>query len=178
MGIINADTALTIPDFRAAERAFQLLTQVAGRAGRGESVGEVVVQTYSPDHFSILSALRQDYPEFFSQEMAHRRELPYPPFVHLVNVVASAEDQQAAAAALAATETALHAAAQREEVNLGLVGPAECPLARLRGRWRHHLMIRHPSRATLNRLLREALRSLDKQARGLLTVDVDPVTLL
>ncbi|NCO90287.1 MAG: primosomal protein N' [Armatimonadetes bacterium CG_4_10_14_3_um_filter_66_18] len=178
VGIVSADTALTLPDFRASERAFQLLTQVSGRAGRGESPGEVVIQTYNPEHFSILCAIRQNYEEFFSQEMAQRRELPYPPFAHLVNLIISDEDEAVAAGSARRAAQAVIAAAGTNAGQTEVVGPAPCPLARLRGRWRHHFLVRDASRARLTAVLTEALGKLTPEDRSRLTVDVDAVTLL
>lgn len=178
VGIISADTALSAPDFRASERAFQLLTQVSGRAGRGRSPGEVAIQTYNPDHFSIRCAIRQDYVEFFSQEMAHRRELPYPPFVHLANLIVSDEDQRTARETCDRLTSRLQQVALDKHTQTRTLGPAPCPLARLRERWRYHVLIRDPSRAGLNLTLRETVAGLSAPDRARLTIDVDAVNLI
>ena len=99
VGVVSADTALNLPDFRAGERAFQLLTQVAGRAGRGQTPGEVIVQTFSPEHESVRRAAEHDYLGFYADAIAQRRELAYPPFAHLANAVFADEDEAQAQAA-------------------------------------------------------------------------------
>jgi primosomal protein N' (replication factor Y) len=208
VGVISADTSLNLPDFRAAERTFQLLTQVSGRAGRGDKEGEVIVQTYRPDDYSIQAASRHDYQTFYRQETENRRELSYPPFSHLINLVVSGESEQRVSERAGALGDALRAAASREgersssrgqglgagDRGLGdnpspqslapsprgevtILGPAPCPLARLRRRHRWHVIVKGPvdeSRETVRR----ALAELGSWEAGTLTVDVDPVSLM
>jgi primosomal protein N' (replication factor Y) len=173
VGVISADTSLNVPDFRAAERTFQLLTQVSGRSGRGDKPGEVVVQTFQPDHYSVIAASRQDYEGFYRGEIETRRELNYPPFSQIANLVATANteaDAQARAEKIAA--------AIRENADaLDVLGPAAAPIAKLRGKHRWHLLVRARPGA-LQSSLRAALSTLgDLPALGL-TVDVDPVSLM
>ncbi|MBK6692214.1 MAG: primosomal protein N' [Myxococcales bacterium] len=178
VGAINADAALSIPDFRAAERAFHLLVQVAGRAGRGDKPGRVLVQTYAPEHPAIEFAARHDTKGFVERELADRRELRYPPYSRLALVRVDAEDE---ALALAATETLATVARDvaSGEKGVDVLGPAPAPLPRLRLRFRFRLMVRAADRAALRRVLVavDAARStLSKDVRAV--VDVDPVQLL
>jgi primosomal protein N' (replication factor Y) len=174
VGVVAADTSLNLPDFRAAERTFQLLTQVSGRSGRGEREGEVVVQTYQPEHYAVATAARQDYEAFYQREIESRRELGYPPLSQLVNLLVSAEAEAEAARASEALATALReAAADRVEV----LGPAPAPLSRLRGRFRWHVLVRGPQ-GEVQRVVREALERAGDLGPGALAVDVDPVSLM
>lgn len=178
VGVISADTALHLPDFRAAERTFQLLAQVAGRAGRGPGGGEVIVQTYSPEHYSIQAAARHDYGAFYRQELAAREALGYPPFGHLVRLVAAhpaREVAERAARRLAAAAVA--AGARPDGGDVQLLGPAPAPVGRLHGRYRWHLALKGRRReavAALARSLAGAARS--EEARVI--VDMDPFSML
>jgi primosomal protein N' (replication factor Y) (superfamily II helicase) len=175
VGVISADQGLHFPDFRASERTFQLLTQVAGRAGRGDRPGRVVIQTYSPEHPSLIAAQAHDYEAFYRQEIEGRRELGYPPCAHLASLRLDGED--AAAVATAAHELA--ADGHRllgDSRDVTLLGPTEAPIQRLKGRTRWLLVAKASSRAPLRRLL-EALS--DGRRRGArVTVDVDPLLML
>jgi primosomal protein N' (replication factor Y) len=174
VGVLNADAALSLPDFRAAERSFQLLVQVAGRAGRADSPGRVLIQTRKPQHPAIVCAARHDVQGFAQRELEARRELGYPPFSRLALVRCDAVDEaQARLAAAAAGALAGRAASAGVEV----LGPAPAPLARLRNRYRYHVLIRAVERADLRRsLLAIARRSFDRKVR--VAIDVDPVNML
>jgi primosomal protein N' (replication factor Y) len=139
VGVVLADIGLHLPDFRAAERTFQLLTQVAGRAGREKAPGQVIIQTFSPDHYAIRPVRNHDYESFYAEELSHRSALRYPPFGWLVHAVISAEDESAAGAGAAQLAAAL---SSDEDESLELLGPAPCPLARLRGRYRFQLLVK------------------------------------
>ncbi|MGA7118523.1 MAG: primosomal protein N' [Polyangiaceae bacterium] len=179
VGVVNADAALSIPDFRASERAFQLLVQVAGRAGRGDREGRVIVQTWDPDNPAIALAARHDVGAFLDRELADRRELGYPPFTRaaLVRVDAPVEDEARAACARLA-----RVALESEGVRGGHVlvqGPAPAPIARIRNRWRFRVMLRASERARLREVLGlvdQARASLPRTVRA--AIDVDPVQLL
>ena len=177
VGVVSADTALNIPDFRAPERAFQLLTQVAGRAGRGKVPGKVIVQTFSPDHESVLFAARHDYLGFYEQAIGQRQELGYPPFAHMANVVFTDESEDEARKRSYRMANVLRA-------HLGggsgvtLLGPVACPLSRLRGRYRWHLALRAPAKAVLLALLRAALAEMTAGERAGLSLDMDPLSML
>jgi primosomal protein N' (replication factor Y) len=187
VGVISADTALNMPDFRASERAFQLLTQVSGRAGRGRKPGHVIVQTFNPEHESVAAAAGHDYETFYRREIKNRRELGYPPFTRLVNVVAQDEDGRAAEARLRALASRL---GMTDDVpalgpkllggadELAILGPAPCPLSRLKNRYRWHLLLKTTDMDALRARLRAAFSSLTASDRSGVTVDVDPTSLL
>ncbi len=174
VGVISADTALNLPDFRAGERTFQLLTQVAGRSGRGEKAGEVVVQTYRPDHYAILAAAEQNYEAFYRQEIVMREELNYPPFSQLANLVLTSAGE-----AEVERRAELVAAQLRRTAPEGVdvLGPAPAPLAKLRGRFRWHLLVRAP-RGKLQEALRAGLAGLPEWTEGTMSVDVEAVSLM
>ncbi|GAB4455967.1 MAG: primosomal protein N' [Armatimonadaceae bacterium] len=185
VGVISADTALNMPDFRASERAFQLLTQVSGRAGRGRKPGHVVVQSFNPEHESVAAAAEHDYEAFYRREIVTRSELAYPPFTRLANVVVQDEDNRAAesrirrmASCLGGKQTPLEGAKIVETGDLVILGPAPCPLSRLRNKYRWHLLIKCTDADILRDRLRTALRQLHPTERTGLTVDIDPMSLL
>jgi primosomal protein N' (replication factor Y) len=177
VGVVSADVALNVPDFRAPERAFQLLTQVAGRAGRGRAAGSVIVQTFSPDHESVGFAARHDYRGFYDQAIAQRRELGYPPFSHLANLVVTDESEDAARGRCQRLADVLRALVGDAE-GVRLLGPVACPLSRLRGRYRWHLALRAPTKPALLECLRAGLAGLTAGERSGLTVDIDPLSML
>lgn len=173
VGVISADTALNLPDFRASERAFQLLTQVSGRAGRGRKPGQVIVQSFNPEHESIAAAAEHDYEAFYNREIEYRKELGYPPFSRLANVICQDEDSRA-------PERRLRKLAEKlEEIEgLRLLGPAMCPLGRLKDRWRWHLLLKAEDGELLRSSLRRAFSLLTSTERFGITVDIDPLSLL
>lgn len=175
VGVINADLALNLPDFRAAERAFTLLSQVAGRAGRGDQPGRVLIQTYAPEHYAVTCALTHDYHTFYSQEVTFRQELAYPPFGHLINLVIAGNNGDLVATQAEKIASALHQMAGSVEI----LGPAPCPLARLRGKNRFQLLLKCQERPPLRLLLGEIDRLRRKIAAGLsLSIDIDPLDML
>ncbi|MGO8671546.1 MAG: primosomal protein N' [Capsulimonadaceae bacterium] len=178
VGVVSADTALNVPDFRSAERAFQLLTQVAGRAGRGTLPGEVIVQTFNPEHPAIQRALFHDYLGFYEEELPHRRELSYPPFSHMANLVVSHPEEQHAQAGIEYAATVLRASTAELDSPVGMLGPVACPLSRLKNKFRWHLVLRSRQRTDLLALLTHAFRSLSASDRTGLSVDIDPLTML
>ena len=181
VGVVDADTGLNLPDFRAAERTFQLLSQVAGRAGRGPKGGEVIVQTRMPDAHAVRHALTHDFLGFVQEELAARRMPAYPPFVSLAHVVVSGTDQGATtAAALAAAAWVEQLIAQRRLRELVLVGPAPCPIDRIKDRWRWHFLLKATQPQLMSRVVRfVAERCPVPREHGLrLVVDRDPVSLL
>jgi primosomal protein N' (replication factor Y) len=178
VGVINADAALSIPDFRAAERAFQLLVQVAGRAGRGESAGRVLVQTYDPESAALLFAKRHDVAGFIERELVDRRELAYPPFSRMALVRVDSLDENAAREASRRLANAARSASKGTQV-VDVLGPAPAPLAKLRNRYRWRVMLRSPDRSALRAALlavHAELSQLPREVRAL--IDVDPVQLL
>ena len=169
VGVIAADLGLHIPDFRAAERTFQLLTQVAGRAGRGTRPGRVIIQTWSPDHYAIRPVRDHDYEAFYYREREHRKALGFPPFGALALVLTSSPDPARAEA----SARALAAAAREGARNLEVLGPAPAPLARLRGRSRFQVLIKGPDPAGVLEAARRAARAAEEQPRDVRSV-VDP----
>lgn len=172
VGVVAADTSLHIPDFRASERTFQLLAQVAGRAGRGLVPGRVIIQTFNPDHKAIVSASRHDYQSFYDDEIMAREELNYPPFSRLCNVISSHEDQ-----ATALRTAQIVAELLLKESDLTVLGPAPCPIARLRNKWRFHVLVKAPVGDMLRIIMRRITIALPADIRGLV-VDMDPQSLI
>jgi primosomal protein N' (replication factor Y) len=176
VGVISADVGLGLADFRAAERTFQLLTQVAGRAGRGEQRGEAIIQTLFPDHYSIRLAQTQDYPAFYEREIGFRRAMRYPPLIAMINVVVRGRTYDDAMHG-AATLTRLVGARAARPSSFVVLGPAPAPLTRLRGEHRAQFFLKGTSRAAMRDALRAALAEAPEIARKA-AVDVDPVTVL
>lgn len=177
VGVIGADFTLGFPDFRAAERTFQILTQVAGRAGRGERPGKVVIQAWRPDHYAIEAAARQDYRAFYFKESRYRRLMGYPPHAALAALIASAATEQAA---WRRAERAAAAVGRAGGRRVRLAGPAPAPLFRLKGRFRFQLVVRAAGKRLLSDVLNEALDEMDGGRGSVrnLAVDIDPASLL
>ena len=181
VGVIDADVGINLPDFRASERSFQLLSQVAGRAGRGPKGGEVVIQTRVPTHHAVRCAVAHDYEAFVRQELPARANPPYPPLVRLANVVCSGTDEEATAQlALAAADWLRQLLAARAIQAVAVVGPAPCPVERIKRRWRWHLLLRGEQPAALGRVARYFVQRFPVPPRHDLRValDRDPVALL
>ncbi|MGD9496348.1 MAG: primosomal protein N' [Armatimonadota bacterium] len=178
VGVLNADTGLNRADFRASEHTFQLLTQVAGRAGRADKPGRVLVQTYNPQHVAITSASRHDYAAFYADELAKRRENMYPPFARLINLTIADRDGERA---LRTARTLAYQLQQRglrhKRGPLQFVGPAAAPLAKLRGRYRYHLLLKGPTIEELRDPLLAALEALGDDVAHVM-VDVDPLDMM
>jgi primosomal protein N' (replication factor Y) len=177
VGVVGADFQLGLPDFRAAERVFQLLTQVSGRAGRGDLPGKVLVQTYHPDHYAIQFAATHDYPGFVAKEMNYRRWMHYPPFTVLANVVIQSEKLEEATA-WAGTLGSWFQRARLDKVRV--LGPAAAPIVRLKRIYRFHFVLKAEKRQALGATLRAMLAHAEAQgiARRNLVVDVDAVHLM
>ena len=175
VGVISADVGLGLADFRAGERTFQLLTQVAGRAGRGERTGEAIVQTLYPEHYSIQLACRQDYPGFFERELKFRRGMKYPPFVALINAVVRGRTFDDA------MQTATDIVRRLEPATVSgsfvILGPAPAPLQRLRGEHRVQFFLKGTRRAEMRAALRTVLQEMP-DVRRRVTIDVDPLNVL
>ena len=147
VGVINADTGLHLPDFRAAERTFQLVTQVAGRTGRGMQGGHVVVQSFSPEHYAIEMASKHDYRGFAKIEMEHRSALNYPPFGSMVRLIFRGESEVRTKAFASEIVETMKALLDQGETNVRLLGPAQAPIAKLRGRFRFHVLMQCASKS-------------------------------
>lgn len=181
VGVVDGDTGLHLPDFRSAERTFQLIAQVAGRAGRGPKGGRVLVQTHTPHHYAMVAAAGHDFEAFAATELAVRQSPRYPPHVGLVNVVVSGtEEQRVARAAVEVAEWLRGLIAVRAEGQVEVVGPAPAPLARIKRRWRWHLLLRAEDRRWLGRVVRFAARRAPHASGGPVRVvfDRDPISLL
>lgn len=176
VGVVSADVGLGMPDFRAAERTFQLLTQVAGRAGRGDLPGKVLIQTINPDHYAVRFAAAQNYDLFYRKELQFRRAMRYPPFAALANVLVRSEKREEALRLSGALGNFLTPSPE----NLKVLGPAEAPVPRLKKEYRYQLLIKASSRKALAETLdsvRRFARNQDWNATALV-IDVDPLSLL
>jgi primosomal protein N' (replication factor Y) (superfamily II helicase) len=177
VGVVGCDHSLSMPDFRAAERVFQLMTQVSGRAGRGDAPGRVVVQTYYPDHYAIVAASTHDYKTFVERELKYRRWMHYPPFGVLANVLVQSAKLEDAAGWSATLGKWFQKAAPE---GVRVLGPCTAPLARIKGTYRFHLILKASSRKLLNAALRAMLAHADASSipRRNLVVDVDALRLM
>jgi primosomal protein N' (replication factor Y) len=176
VGVVSADVGLGLPDFRAAERTFQLLTQVAGRAGRGTLPGSVLVQTINPDHYAVRLAAAQDYQSFYEKELQFRRMLHYPPFSAMANLLVRSEQQEQALRLSTELGHCLMPAPDKIKV----MGPAPAPVTRLKNEYRYQFLIKSASRKALNQLLRraQAFAQDHKWNATALVIDVDPLSLM
>jgi primosomal protein N' (replication factor Y) len=175
VGVVSADVGLGLADFRAAERTFQLLTQVAGRAGRGTELGEAIVQTLYPNHYSIRHACRQDYAAFFADELGYRQAMRYPPLTALVNLLVKGRDAPAAM-----TGAATLARRLRHDADAGrfvVLGPASAPIAKLRGEYRAQIFLKGGHRAGMRDAVLSALAH-EPDLRRRVSIDIDPVSIL
>ncbi|MCG8403433.1 MAG: primosomal protein N' [Firmicutes bacterium] len=181
VGVINADLTLHMPDFRAAERTFQLLAQVAGRTGRGETPGEVLIQTYTPDHYAVDAAARHDYLRFFSHELELRRVMGYPPFSKMVRFLIRGGNEQSVREAAENMRQSLDVFTTAGKGDKILIaGPAPAPLARLKNYYRWHVIIWSADYRVLRRLMEDMWRATGfaPPGKGLhLSVDVDPMSI-
>ena len=175
VGIVSADVGLGLADFRAAERTFQLLTQVAGRAGRGGDPGEAIVQTIYPNHYSIEYACRQDYDAFFAKELRYRQSMRYPPLTAMVNIVVKAADARAALAD--AATLAQHLRNNADIGRFSVLGPAPAPLAKLRGEYRAQIFLKGSHRGGMRDAVLSALAA-EPDMRRRVSIDIDPVSIL
>ncbi|MFN8645314.1 MAG: primosomal protein N' [Gemmatimonadales bacterium] len=177
VGVVDADTGLHLPDFRAAERTFQLLAQVAGRAGRGPKGGRVVVQTANPTHYALTMASRHDTEGFLRLLLEERQSPPYPPLASLVNVVVSGEVDTTVADGAATVAAWCQRLVESQALAVDVLGPAPCALGRIKGRWRWHLVLRGEADA-LGRIVRYASGRVPTPAGTRVVLDRDPVSLL
>jgi primosomal protein N' (replication factor Y) len=175
VGVVSADVGLGMADFRASERTFQLLTQVAGRAGRGDQPGEAIIQTLYPEHYSIQLACRQDFVAFYERELQFRRAMRYPPVVSLINTVVRA--RTFGGAMDAATDIAERLRRIRNDDVMRVLGPAPAPLGKLRGEYRAQLLIKGPNRKRMREAVRSALAARPDLQRHV-SVDIDPISVM
>jgi primosomal protein N' (replication factor Y) len=175
VGVVSGDVGLGLADFRASERTFQLIAQVAGRAGSGDEIGEAIVQTIHPGHYSIQLGCRQDYPAFYERELAFRRAMRYPPVTSLVNVIVRARTMAAAMDDASGMARRIREAGVGRDVTV--LGPAPAALARLRGDYRAQILVKGASRRALRQAVIAAVGVRSDLARRTI-VDVDPVNVL
>lgn len=178
VGVINADTALHFPDFRAAERTFQLVTQVAGRTGRGEKGGRVLVQTFSPEHPAIQAALRHDYATFVAQELPIREQYGYPPQSRLIRFVVRGPQESTAEQFAEHVADTLREEVTNRQLDARVLGPAPAPMAKLRGKFRFHILFRAQELTPLREIAHELTNSLRAPSEVQWIVDVDPLDML
>jgi primosomal protein N' (replication factor Y) len=178
VGVISVDAGMALPDFRAAERTFQLLTQVAGRAGRGDLAGKVLIQTYHPYHYALRHASAQDYAGFYQEEVRHRQNHTYPPFVSLASLLVHGTDIERVRSDAVELRKELDRA--NSERAARILGPAPAPLARLKGEFRIQLLVKCRSRRELRRIIDAALARLSERKINLrsINVEIDPVSIM
>jgi primosomal protein N' (replication factor Y) len=178
VGVVSVDAGLALPDFRAAERTFQLITQVAGRAGRGERPGQVLIQTYHPTHYALRHACAQDYAGFYEEEIRHRQNHSYPPFVSLASLLVHGPDLGKTRTEALELRKELDAA--NKERTSRILGPAPAPLARLKGRHRIQLLVKSRSRRQLRQVVDTALAAMAAKGHNLrsINLEIDPVSIM
>ncbi len=177
VGVVSADSSLSLPDFRAAERTFQLLTQVAGRAGRGELKGRVLIQTFYPEHYAIQDAVKQDYAAFFERELHFRRMMAYPPFTSLANVIVRDTSLEKT---IRWSRQLSEYFSPHDDKGVRILGPATAPLARLKKEHRFQFLLKSPKRSLLTKLLSGAMAYCEAKEipDTAVLVDMDPLSLL
>jgi primosomal protein N' (replication factor Y) len=184
VGIICADLSLSFPDFRAGERTFQLLAQVSGRSGRGSAPGKVILQTFNPDHFSILSARKQDFKAFFNQEIGFRKSLNYPPFSRMIQLKISGKDKQITQAHAMAIGNFCNRLRKRNTTflkSVEMLGPIEAPLPKIAKRFRWQILFKGSQTKTLHRFARQLLfhNTFKLNTQNVkVVIDVDPYMMM
>lgn len=179
VGIVMADISLNVPDFRAAERSFQLLTQVAGRSGRGEKHGEVIIQTYNPEHYAIVKASQQDFPGFAEQELEYRRKLNYPPYYRLARLLFLCPSLELLRTEMATFGYAIQTFAKEVTDNsLLFLGPSPAPFTRISNFYRYHLIVRGVTAGVLQNAVTQIVKSIKLASSVKLQIDVDPMSLM
>jgi primosomal protein N' (replication factor Y) len=178
VGVVDADVGLNLPDFRSAEKTFQLITQAAGRAGRGEIAGEVIIQTMNPNHYAVRHSRTHDYAGFYDEEIAYRAQLGYPPVGRIIKLeIKSADEKQATEAAKVAQNRIRCLMRGNEAV---LLGPAPAPISRVRGQYRFHLLLVSRKRDVIRSLATEGRRAVEEKygRKVKVILDVDPINLM
>jgi len=180
VGVINADSALHFPDFRAAERTFQLVTQVAGRTGRGQRAGRVIVQTFSPEHPAIQAASRHDYVRFAKEELTNRKKGGYPPLGSLARIIVRGETEESTETTAGRLAELIAAARDQLGFEIQILGPAPPAISKLRGKFRFHILLRADTPAELNQTIRRSVETfrIPEKDDVQYVVDIDPVDML
>lgn len=171
VGVLNADTGLGLPDFRSSERTFDLLSQVSGRAGRADKKGEVVIQTYNPDHYAIQFAQKNDYEGFFKRELALRHQASYPPYYFTVRLMASHEDEAVAARAMAQIKEQLTKSLMPSTI---ILGPTPRAIARMKRRYYYQIVIKYKQDQHLHPLLQKILQETQSKGKNDVQISIDP----
>lgn len=178
VGIIAADLTLNIPDFKSGERTFQLITQVAGRAGRGEFPGRVIIQTYNPEHYSIVSALSNDYEGFYNKEILIRQSLGYPPYCDLINVVASAMDEEETVRVIRMIADEIKLIAQKSTSKIDILGPSPSPMSKINNHFRWQTIIKGNASRELKRQVIEITAPIIRKYKTVsINIDINPISL-
>jgi primosomal protein N' (replication factor Y) len=179
VGVISADIGLNVPDFRAAEKTFQLLTQVAGRSGRGEKSGEVIIQTFNPDHYSITTAMEQDFESFAKKELENRKQLKYPPEYKLARIVFSHKNENYLKEQTIKNNNVINELKKLFEPDqLSILGPIEAPITRMQNVYRQHLILKADSVKTISASVIFFTQNLKIGSTIKQIVDVDPYSLM
>jgi primosomal protein N' (replication factor Y) len=176
VGVVNADVALSLPDFRANERTFQLITQVAGRTGRGPKGGQVFVQSFQPEHLAIQFAAKHDFESFAKDELAARRLRGYPPFGRLARIICRSQSRQKASEAIQAMAGRLIEPTRLAGIQM--LGPQPCPIAKISRFWRYHILLKSPNAKSLLFLWDKVRADLTAPGGVQMAIDVDPQSTL
>ena len=180
VGVISADASFNLPDYRASERGFQLLTQVAGRAGRGEFNGRVFFQTYNPDYYALESAKSQNYNEFYKKEIVSREDFDYPPFSQIIRIIMSSENKFRAEKS--AQEVALRLCTMIEKFGFGerldVLGPTPCVIERINSQWRFQIIIKNKLEQKGHQFISSFLSKITSPKDIRMSIDVDPLDIL
>ena len=178
VGVVSVDTGLGLPDFRAAERTFQLLTQVAGRAGRGVLPGRVLIQTYYPEHYALKHAVNQDFEGFYNEEIRYRERMGYPPFVVLALIGLKHKDESYALRSGQILREALDRA--NADRSLRILGPASAPISRIKNEYRFQIIVKSTNRRTLRASIDQALAEAETLGsdKRITQIEIDPVNLM
>jgi primosomal protein N' (replication factor Y) len=178
VGVISVDTMLGMPDLRSAERTFQLLTQVAGRAGRGNLPGRVLIQTYYPEHYALRHAVGQDFDGFYTEEMRYRERLGYPPYFVLASIMFVHGDLNYASKSASIFRDALDRA--NNDSSLRILGPAQASVARIKNKYRQQIIVKSQNRRSLREMIDNALNEAETRGcdRRIVNVEIDPVNLM
>ncbi|MBU0683624.1 MAG: primosomal protein N' [Candidatus Omnitrophica bacterium] len=173
VGVISADANLNLPDFRSGERTFNLITQVAGRAGRGDLGGEVIVQTYTPEHYAVKFAAKHDYIGFYEREIDARRQLFFPPFIGLVKITLRSRNEEK----VIGTSERLAEVLRRKMPEYDMLGPAPSPMVKLRGYYRWNILLKIKNRVEAVKTLKHSIKGFRKGSEVFMAVDIDPMSL-
>ena len=180
VGVISADSTFNLPDFRAAERGFQLLTQVAGRAGRGEYTGRVLFQTYNPDFYALDSAREQDYKKFYNTEIKSRQEFVYPPFTQIIRVILSCDNNDRAEKCIEQIADRLAELIDKYgfDEHLELLGPSNCVIEKLNGLYRYQILLKNKLHEKGHQFISKFFKSIKLPKDIRMAIDVDPIDIL